>query len=157
AALAIQKEIVQIADDVHRRDGIELRLRIGLNSGQVITGEIGSGSAGYTAIGDQVGMAQRMEAVAPPGGVMLSQSTARLVDRRATLAEPEWVRIKGAQDPLPARRLVGASAQPSVTRRVATLVGRRWEMAALAGILDEAVEGHGGIVRVCGPAGIGKS
>ena len=45
---------------------------MGLNSGQVIAGEIGSGSYGYTAIGEQVGMAQRMESVAPPGGVMLS-------------------------------------------------------------------------------------
>ena len=53
---------------------------MGLNSGQVIAGEIGSGALGYTAIGDQVGMAQRMESVAPPGGVMLSASTARLVE-----------------------------------------------------------------------------
>jgi adenylate cyclase len=157
AALDIQNKVTQLADDVRRRDGIDLRLRIGLNSGQVIAGKIGYGSAGYTAIGDQVGMAQRMESVAPPGGVMLSQSTARLVDGRATLAEPEWVHIKGAADPIPARRLVGVSEQPSARRRVATLVGRRWEMAALAGILDDAVDGHGGIVRVCGPAGIGKS
>ena len=66
AALDIQKEI-----------GATLALRIGLNSGQVIAGEIGSGKAGYTAIGEQVGMAQRMESAAPPGGVMLSESTAR--------------------------------------------------------------------------------
>ena len=52
-----------------------LKLRVGLNSGEVIVGEIGSGTLGYTAIGEQVGMAQRMESVAPPGGVMLSEST----------------------------------------------------------------------------------
>ena len=62
------------------RDGIELQLRVGLNSGQVIAGEIGSRDASYTAVGEQVGMAQRMESVAPPGGVMLSESTARLVE-----------------------------------------------------------------------------
>ena len=72
------------------------RLRIGLNSGQVIAGEIGSGRMGYTAIGEQVGMAQRMESVAPPGGVMLSESTARLVEDAAVLGEPELVHIKGA-------------------------------------------------------------
>ena len=55
-----------------RRDGVALRVRVGLNSGEVIAGEIGSGSLGYAAIGEQVGMAQRMESVAPPGGVMLS-------------------------------------------------------------------------------------
>ena len=65
-----------------------LRLRIGLNSGQVIAGEIGSGPAGYTAIGEQVGMAQRMESAAPPGGVMLSESTARLVKHAAVLGDP---------------------------------------------------------------------
>ena len=50
-----------------RTIGATLPLRIGLNSGQVIAGEIGSGKAGYTAIGEQVGMAQRMESAAPPG------------------------------------------------------------------------------------------
>ena len=66
------------------RDGVDLQLRVGLNSGQVIAGEIGSGAFGYTAIGEQVGMAQRMESVAPPGGVMLSASTARLVEGAAS-------------------------------------------------------------------------
>jgi class 3 adenylate cyclase len=79
-------------------------LRVGLNSGQAIAGEIGSGPFGYTTIGEQVGMAQRMESVAPPGGVMLSASTARLVDGAAALGEPEMVRIKGAEEPVAARR-----------------------------------------------------
>ena len=74
AALEIQTASQDLAADVDRRDGIELRLRVGLNSGQVIAGEIGSAAVGYTAIGEQVGMAQRMESVAPPGGVMLSES-----------------------------------------------------------------------------------
>src|SRR6476619_1386289 len=85
AALGIQDETVRLAAEVKDRDGIDLRLRVGLNSGQVIAGEIGSGALGYTAIGEHVGMAQRMESVAPPGGVMLSASTARLVDGSAAL------------------------------------------------------------------------
>ncbi|BBZ41854.1 hypothetical protein MCNS_49170 [Mycobacterium conspicuum] len=68
AALGIQEDISGLAAEVQRRDGIDLQLRVGLNSGQVITGEIGSAALGYTAIGEQVGMAQRMESVAPPGG-----------------------------------------------------------------------------------------
>jgi hypothetical protein len=59
-------------------------------------GEIGSGPLSYTAIGEQVGMAQRMESVAARAGVMLSESTARLVGDAVTLSEPEGVRIKGA-------------------------------------------------------------
>lgn len=82
---------------------MELLLRVGLNSGQVIAGEIGSGAFGYTAVGERVGMAQRMESIAPPGGVMLSSSTARLVEGTAALGEPELVKIKGTDEPVLAR------------------------------------------------------
>jgi class 3 adenylate cyclase len=104
AALGVQQEAERLAVDVRERDGMELQLRVGLNSGRVIAGEIGSGPFGYTAIGEQVGMAQRMESVAPPGGVMLSASTARLVDGAAALGEPEMVLIKGADGPGGSRR-----------------------------------------------------
>ena len=68
AALDIQHETQRLSGEVQGCDGVALQLRVGLNSGQVITGEIGSGPMGYTAIGEQVGMAQRMESVAPSGG-----------------------------------------------------------------------------------------
>ncbi|MGA8253723.1 MAG: adenylate/guanylate cyclase domain-containing protein, partial [Mycobacterium sp.] len=103
-ALGVQEEVKRLAAEVQDRDGVDLRLRVGLNSGQVIAGDIGSGSFGYTAIGEQVGMAQRMESVAPPGAVMLSASTARLVEDAATLAEPEHVLVKGADAPVTAYR-----------------------------------------------------
>ena len=86
------------------RDGIELALRVGLNSGEVIAGEVGSRSASYTTIGDQVGMAQRMESVAMPGGVMVSESTARLVEGEAALGERTMVQIKGADAACPRLR-----------------------------------------------------
>ena len=158
AALGIQEEAERCAAGVRDRDGIDLRLRVGLNSGQVIAGEIGSGSLGYTAIGEQVGMAQRMESVAPPGGVMLSASTARLVDGAVTLGEPEFVQIKGADEPVAARRLLGMGEQHrAMSRAESKLVGRRWEMSAVEGLFDRAIEGHGGVVGVVGPPGIGKS
>src|ERR1700758_3615618 len=72
AALGLQDEVKRLAFEVQERDGVNLQLRVGLNSGRVVAGEIGSRSLGYTTIGEQVGMAQRMESVAPPGGVMLS-------------------------------------------------------------------------------------
>ena len=158
AALAIQDEAAQLAIEIQDRDGVELQLRIGLNSGQVIAGEIGSGSSGYTAIGEQVGMAQRMESVAPPGAVMLSASTARLVDGAAALGEPEMVRIKGADEPVRAHRLLGiGDRHHTVGRAESTLVGRRWELSAVEGLLDCAVDGHGAVVGVVGAPGIGKS
>ena len=158
AALAIQEEANRLAAEVQRRDGVALRLRVGLNSGRVIAGEIGSGSLGYAATGEPVGFAQRMESVAPPGGVMLSESTARLVEHTVMLAEPEWVRIKGADEPVRARRLVAIGPRDGLVGRAeASLVGRRWEMAALDAMVDRAIGGRGGVVNVVGPPGIGKS
>ena len=158
AALGIQQEAEVVAAGVKHRDGVDLRLRVGMNSGQVIVGEIGSGALGYTAIGEHVGMAQRMESVAPSGGVMLSASTARLVDGVAALGEPELVQIKGADEPVAARRLLGIAEQHRTATRVeSALVGRRWEMSAVEGLLDRAIDGHGGVVGVVGPPGIGKS
>ena len=147
-----------MAAEVKNRDGIDLRLRVGLNSGEVIAGEIGSGPFGYTAVGEQVGVAQRMESVAPPGGVMLSASTARLVEGNASLGESELVEIKGADVPVSARRLLGmGDGQRAVRRAESNLVGRRWEMSATESLLDRAVEGHGAVVGVVGSPGIGKS
>jgi len=64
AALGVQEEAKRLAVDVRERHGVELQLRAGLDSGEVIAGEIGSGPFGYTAVGEQVGMAQRMEPIA---------------------------------------------------------------------------------------------
>src|SRR6478735_2735527 len=158
AALAIQEEANRLAAEVQRRDGLALRLRVGLNSGRVIAGEIGSGSLGYAATGETVGFAQRMESVAPPGGVMLSESTARLVEHTVMLAEPQWVHIKGADEPVRARRLLRIKPRDGLVGRAqVSLVGRRWEMAALDAIVDRAIGGRGGVVNVVGPPGIGKS
>ena len=158
AALAIQEEINRLAAEVARRDGVALRLRVGLNSGRVVAGEIGSGVAGYAAIGEQVGLAQRMESAAPPGGVMLSESTAGLVEHAAVLADTELVVIKGKDNPVPARRLVAIQPrQVAVHGTEASLVGRRREMAALEAMAERAIGGRGGVVNVVGPPGIGKS
>jgi adenylate cyclase len=156
AALGIQDEAKCMAGEVANRDGLDLRLRVGLNSGQVIAGEIGSGALGYTSIGEQVGMAQRMESVAPPGGVMLSESTARLVEDAVVLAGPEMVHIKGASDPVPAHRLIATTGDHR-RRSDPRLVGRAWELNTISGLLDEAIGGAGCVIGVLGPPGIGKS
>lgn len=161
AAMDIQQVAQRLAAEVSRRDNIDLRVRVGLNSGQVIAGEVGAAHLGYTAVGEQVGMAQRMESVAPPGGVMLSESTARLVDDRVALAPAETVRIKGFETGVPARRLLGVGVEdPGRTHKVrheSRLVGRHVETAAAAHLLDEAGRGHGAIVTVSGRPGVGKT
>ncbi|CRZ16541.1 ATP-binding protein [Mycolicibacterium neworleansense] len=158
AALGIQAEARRFAADVGKRDGIELRLRIGLNSGQVVAGEIGSGIPGYTAVGEQVGLAQRMESVAPPGGVMLSESSARLVEHAAELDETQLVHIKGATQPIAARRLRAIRSHHGLVGGVEPrLVGRQSEIAALETMLDRSLTGRGVVVGLAGPPGVGKS
>ena len=157
AALDLQTSTKQLALEVADRDGVDLQLRVGLNSGEVIAGEIGSGAGAYTAIGEQVGLAQRMESAAPPGGVMLSESTARLADEAVVLDEPELVQIKGSVVPVPGRRLLDVAEHAAIGRRDTTLVGRQWELAALTGVMDRSVGGTGAVVGIVAPPGVGKS
>jgi class 3 adenylate cyclase len=157
SALDIQAEVRGLAAEVERRDDISLRLRIGLNSGRVIAGQIGSRPLSYTAVGAQVGLAQRMESVAPAGGVMITDSTARLVDHVAMLGEPELVHIKGSSEPIPARRLLGMAIGRRSNRAETTFVGRHAEMNTLSDLLDRSINAAGHVVSLVGPPGIGKS
>ncbi len=154
AALEIQVAVRGLAEQVAAVDGVELRLRIGLNSGQVIAGEMG---AAYTAVGEQVGMAQRMEAAAPPSGVMLSASTARLVADDVVLGDAELVAIKGSAVPVQARRLLGVADHRVVHAAEVDLVGRGWELDAATGLLERAIAGRGAVLGLVGAPGIGKS
>ena len=159
-ALDIQKTAHELAAQVQSRDGVHIELRVGLNSGEVIAGDVGSSPWSYTAVGHQVGLAQRMESLASPGGVMLSESTARLVADVAMLGEPEGGQIKDGDQLVPARPLLAMRAgrpRADLQRRVSTLVGRKWELAALGAMLDQATAGRGRVVSVVGPGGIGKS
>jgi class 3 adenylate cyclase len=158
AALAIQNEASRIAVEVADRDPVQLRLRVGLNSGQVIAGEIGPAVSGYHTVGRHVGMAQRMESAAPPGAVLLSESTARLVEHAAVLGEPENVQVKGSDDPVRGRRLLAMQPRRAPARGCESrLVGRRTEAATIEAAIDGAIKGRGAVLAVVGPPGIGKS
>ncbi|OMC33557.1 cyclase [Mycobacterium sp. GA-1841] len=158
AALEIHQQTAQLAIQVKARDGLDLRLRAGLSSGQVITGEVGTDTMSYTAIGEHVGMAQRMESVAPPGGVMLTESTAHLVKDTMRLGEPEMVQVKGADQPIRARRLLEMNTTHNLLNvGESTLVGRGWELSAVEGILERSIDGHGSIILLAGGPGLGKS
>ncbi len=155
AALEIQSVADDIAATVRDRDGIDLRLRVGVNSGAAVVGEIGLGPGRYTAVGHPVGMAQRMEAAAPTGGVLCSLSTAHLVADVARLAAVEDVAVKGSETPVPARRLLGVEFdQMVVGRNEGTMLGRDAELQRLRDVLDA---GGGCTVGVVGGPGLGKS
>ena len=123
----------------------------------MIAGEIGSGALGYTAVGEQVGMAQRMESVAPPGGVMLSASTARLVEARAMLGRPRWSASRAPRNRCPRPSAAGHGRAACA----AGALSRIWLVAMgdvrRRGHAGACVDGHGAVVGVGGPPGIGKS
>ena len=152
AALEIQVVAKELAAEILRRDNIELQIRVGLNSGEVVAGPIGSA---YTAVGHPVGMAQRMEAAAPPGGVLCSLSTASLVEHATRLAPVEDITIKGADEPVPARRLESVlSEQLVIGRDEGTMLGRDADLRTLQDAFDAA---SGSLIGVVGAPGIGKS
>ncbi|MFA5711541.1 adenylate/guanylate cyclase domain-containing protein [Mycolicibacterium sp.] len=154
AALAIQAAANDFAAEVARCDGVALQIRVGLNSGDVITGEIGWGPGGYTAIGHPVGIAQRMEAGARPGEVLCSLSTARLIEHATRLGPVEAVAVKGADAPVPARQLLAVESGQVVSRRDdGAMLGRDAEFDRLRAVF----EAGGGLVGIIGAPGLGKS
>lgn len=154
-ALEIQSLARGLAADVLRRDEVALQIRIGVNSGEVIAGEIGVRPGSYTAVGHPVGMAQRMEAAADPGGIMCTASTARLVEHSAVLGPTEWVVVKGVGEPVPARRLERVdSDRPVMGRDEGPLMGRKVD---LDGLLHAFNGGQISVASVMGEPGLGKS
>ncbi|BBZ31896.1 cyclase [Mycolicibacterium confluentis] len=155
AALQIQTVAKELAAEVRERDGVDLRLRIGLNSGAVVAGEIGSGPESYTAIGQAVGMAQRMESAAPADGVLCSESTAVLAQGAAQLGPVQHVAIKGETELVPARQLLSVSTErPIVGRDEGPMVGRAGQLAQLMGAFEAE---KGCLVEIMGAPGLGKS
>ena len=154
AALEIQAVARTLAAEVRVRDNVDLLLRIGLNSGEVIAGRIDGSPGSYTVIGHPVGMAQRMEAAAQPGGVLCTESTARLIEELAVLGPTQWVTVKGDREPVRARLLVSVESDRTMLGRdEGPLIGRDRELAQLA----DAFTSRSTIVGVIGEPGVGKS
>jgi class 3 adenylate cyclase/tetratricopeptide (TPR) repeat protein len=163
AALSISDSVVELTRQVREEHGIELSLRLGLNSGEVVVGAI-SDDLGleYTALGHTVGLAQRMESAAEPGSTWLTEHTARLVSGYLDLRDLGEREVKGASERLrvfalrgvgPARGALDVSRMQGLTR----LVGREHELQHLEEALELALSGEGQAVGVVGEPGVGKS
>ncbi|OBF96101.1 adenylyl cyclase [Mycobacterium sp. 852002-51152_SCH6134967] len=155
AALEIQSAARELATEVRNRDGVALRLRVGLNSGDVIAGEVGSGPGSYTAIGHPVGMAQRMEAAAAPDTVLCSSSTAQLVEDAVRLGPPHAIAVKGSDKPVTARELLTVETDQTVLgRNEGLMLGRHAELDRLQNLFATR---RGSLVGIVGGPGVGKS
>lgn len=163
AALGIQAAVGEYARELQQTRGLSgFRMRIGLNTGLVVVGQVGSDThLEYLPVGDTVNTAARMQAEAEPGSVLISSTTARWV-RHAFELEPRGaLELKGRAEPVPAFRVarpreVRVSAR-GIEGLESPLVGREREFTALQQALQALRQGRGQIVSVMGEAGLGKS
>ena len=163
AGLAIRDALTHFNDQLVRERGIALPARIGLNTGPVVVGTVGNDlRMDYTAIGDTTNMASRLEALATPGTILISETTARLVRGFVELREVGPLEVKGRAEPVPAYEVLSARAAASpmavaAERGLTPLVGRAGELAQLEACYERINARYTQVVAVVGEAGSGKS
>jgi class 3 adenylate cyclase/tetratricopeptide (TPR) repeat protein len=163
AALAMQTAMQPYTEDVRRQHGAALRTRVGLNAGEVVVRAIGNDlHMDYSAVGQTVHLAARMEQLAPPGSILLTAATLRLVEGLVRVTALGPLPVKGLPEPVEGFELLGASdlrrrLQVAAARGLTRFVGRQTELAALYQAVERAGTGHGQVVAAVGEAGVGKS
>jgi class 3 adenylate cyclase/tetratricopeptide (TPR) repeat protein len=163
AALAMQEAIRRYSEEVRRGYGVEVQIRVGLNSGEVVVRAIGNDlHMDYSAIGQTTHLAARMEQLTPPGSIRLTAETLRLAEGWVQVTPLGPVPVKGLSEPVEVCELVGAGPartrlQAFVARGLTPFVGRQAELAALHQALEQAGAGHGQVVAIIGEPGVGKT
>jgi class 3 adenylate cyclase/tetratricopeptide (TPR) repeat protein len=163
AALRMQESVKRYADGVFRTYGVPVRIRVGLNSGEVVVRAIGSDlHMDYTAVGQTTHLAARMEQIADPGTIRLTADTLHLAEGFVQVQPLGPTPVKGLATLVEVYELTGASSvrsrlQATAARGLTKFVGRDAEMEVLFGALEQAKAGHGQVVAVVGEPGVGKS
>jgi class 3 adenylate cyclase/tetratricopeptide (TPR) repeat protein len=162
AALGIQRALRDYGKELKAQGGPELQMRIGINTGPVVVGRIGDDlRMDYTAVGDTTNLAARMQQIARPGSVVVTEATHKLISTFFETLDLGGVKVKGHA---PVRawevlrpRLRRSRFDAAVERGLTPLVGRVHEVATLVERFGEAKAGRGQVVFISGDAGIGKS
>lgn len=162
AGLDIISGIQEYRGKIRQEQAIALNVRVGINTGMVVVGNVGSDlKMEYTAIGDAINLAARMEQSATPGSVRIAHDTYKLVRNLFEIEHLGEVEVKGKSEPVPAYQVVGRMAVTRRTRGIEGLevemVGRQGELEALRKVLADLNQGLGRIVCILGEAGVGKS
>jgi class 3 adenylate cyclase/tetratricopeptide (TPR) repeat protein len=163
AALRMHDLINRYTEEMRRRYGIEVQIRVGINSGDVVVRSIGSDlRMDYTAVGQTTHLAARMEQLAPPGVTRLTAETVRLAEGFVNVKPLGPIPIKGVVEPREVFELLGAAAvrtrlQASHARGFTRFVGRNAELEQMRQAAEYARRGHGQIVALVGEPGVGKS
>ena len=162
AALAMRERLAAVNRRWQERLGQELQLHMGVHTGLVVAGDVGHDlRLQYTAMGDTMNTAARLQAAARPGQILVSADTYRLTSEAFTFGALEPLQVKGKRAPLTVFELLRARLNPGKSRGLVGLgsafVGREKETEQLRTVLAELRAGRGRIVAVSGEAGIGKS
>ena len=163
AALAMQCSIRAYSSQMRRSHGIEVELRVGLNSGEVVVGAIGNDlHMEYSAVGHTTNLAARMEQLATPGTVRLTTHTLNFAEGFIHVAPLGPVPVRGLAEPVEVYELKGVSGlrtrmQAAAARGLTRFVGRQAELEILGQALRQSGAGHGQIVALVGEPGVGKS
>jgi class 3 adenylate cyclase/tetratricopeptide (TPR) repeat protein len=162
-ALAMQAAMQPYTEEVRRSRCLELLMRVGLNSGEVVVRAIGNDlHMDYSAVGETTVLAARMEQTATPGTIRLPIATLRLVEGRVQVTALGPIPVKGLSDPVEVFELTRASSlrrrlQAAAVRGLTRFVGRQPEIEAVRQARERVAAGHGQVVAVVGEAGVGKS
>ena len=164
AALRMQEEMRGYSDQVRLKHGVPLQMRVGINTGEVVVRSIRKDDlhTDYVPVGHSTNLAARMEQMATPGSIVVSEYTRKLTEGYFDLKALGAAEIKGVDEPLNVYEVMGAGPlrtrlQVSARRGLTRFVGRHNEMDQLQAALDQAKAGHGQIVGVMGEPGLGKS
>lgn len=158
AALRIHSAVKAYGEEL----GLPLQVRIGVQSGNVVMGQVGGKELSeYTAMGQPINLAARLQTAAEPGGTLLGEMTARLLPTRFKLEPVEELELKGIEGPVRAHRLVGHrdedSTDPTQAPHAHPLVDRGRERRKLEGVVEDLPGGRGAICALIGEPGIGKN
>ena len=163
AAIDMQAELATFAVDLQRRRGFDLKMRIGLNTGEAISGAVGAGrEKDYTVMGDVVNTASRLEGAARPGHIMVGEKTYGLTKHLIDYDILEPIEVKGKSEPIPVFEVIGVKEGRERRRGVVGLespiVGRSSELQVmLQHFYDVAESKVPHLVTVSGAPGLGKS
>jgi class 3 adenylate cyclase len=164
AALRMQDEMRRLAERLRAEKGLNLQARVGANVGDVVVRSIRTGEkqVEYTPIGHSMSLASRLQALANPGSIAISDGLRKLVDGYFTLKALGPARVKGSTEAVNVYEVTGLGPlrtrlQRTAARGLTKFVGREREMEALKRAADQAQTGHGQIVAVMADPGVGKS
>ncbi|MFN2432070.1 MAG: adenylate/guanylate cyclase domain-containing protein [Gemmatimonadota bacterium] len=162
AALALQSRIQAYNEELRPRHGIEVQARVGLHSGEVVVRALEGDVLDYSAIGETTHVASRMEQLAAPGTIRLTEATFRLAEGSIRVRPLGAVPVRGLQAAVGMYELIGAESRPRRLDAAGTLgftrfVGRGAEIEALGRPAAAAAAGRGQLVALVGEPGVGKS